>query len=265
MDERPVEPTAARDGPAGQHIPAERLVQWSEALAGIARTGLGFTASRFEAERFGEVLRIAGDIRAEADECLGSEPRTCPCSSVSEGHVARWLRSVGNGIDGYVTPRVAVGAVVGDHQGRLLLVQRADSGAWLYPTGWADVGYSASEVAVKEVLEETGLEVEPVRIIMVLDGIRHGFASTPLYSIVFHCRLLGGSLVAHPLECAAVGWFAREHLPGPLAGGEHWLDQAFAAINGGPAEASFDRPRTPVWRHNPLTSTPLEGRGRRRS
>ena len=39
----------------------------------------------------------------------------------------------------------AVGAVVGNDDGELLLVQRADSGVWLYPTGWADVGYSPAE------------------------------------------------------------------------------------------------------------------------
>ena len=47
--------------------------------------------------------------------------------------------------------KVAIGAVVGNDEGQILLIQRADYGVWLYPTGWADVGYSASEVAVKEV------------------------------------------------------------------------------------------------------------------
>ena len=53
----------------------------------------------------------------------------------------------------------------------------ADSGVWLYPTGWADVGYSAAEVVVKEVLEETGIEAEPLRLIAVLDGLRLGFST----------------------------------------------------------------------------------------
>ena len=68
-----------------------------------------------------------------------------------EALLAEWLRGVGEGVPGYVTSKVAVGAVVGDDRGRILLIQRADSGIWLYPTGWADVGYSAAEVAVKEV------------------------------------------------------------------------------------------------------------------
>src|SRR6185369_2405463 len=102
----------------------------------------------------------------------------------SEVLLEEWMNIVGDGVAGYVTPKVAVGAVVGNDAGELLLVQRSDSGVWLYPTGWADVGYSASEVAVKEVLEETGIEIEPLRLIAVLDGLRLGFTTVPLYSLV---------------------------------------------------------------------------------
>ena len=123
------------------------------------------------------------------------------------------MSQVGEGVAGYVTPKVAVGAAVGNDKGEMLLVQRADSGVWLYPTGWADVGYSAAEVVVKEVLEETGIEAEPVRLIAVLDGLRLGFTRIPLYSLVFQCRAIGGELKAHPLECREVGWFALDSLP----------------------------------------------------
>ena len=47
------------------------------------------------------------------------------------------------------------------------------------------MGYSAPEVVVKEVLEETGVEVEPVRLIGVLDGMRLGSSRIPLYSLLF--------------------------------------------------------------------------------
>ncbi len=218
-----------------------RLLRWSEALAGIARTGLGFTENLYERERFEEVLAVAADIRHAAGVELDpiSEP---------EELVAEWMKSVGKGVPGYVTPKVAVGAVVGDDEGRILLVQRADSGIWLYPTGWADVGYSASEVAVKEVREETGVRCEVVRLIAVLDGLRLGFTRVPLYSLVFHCRAVGGDLAAHPLETSDVGWFTEAELPQPLAGYSQWGDLAFAAIRGEPMEVRYDEPRTPPWR-----------------
>lgn len=226
-----------------ERLPATHadLLRWSEALAGIARTGLGFTESLYERERFEEVLHIAADMRAaaRADEDLDVED-----------YVDEWMRSVGQGVAGYVTPKAAVGAVVHDGEGRILLVQRADSGVWLYPTGWCDVGYSASEVAVKEVLEETGITCVPERVIAVLDGMRMGFTRIPLYSIVFLCRATGGELQPHPLETADVGWFGEHELPPMTVGLSQWGKHAFAAIRGERVEVLYDEPRMPAW-HDP--------------
>jgi len=224
-------------GDADDTVTQNDLLRWSEALAGIARTGLGFSDNLYERERFEEVLAVAADIRVAAD--LAHDPLDV---------VDDWMKDVGEGVAGYVTPKVAVAAVVGNDAGELLLVQRADSGVWLYPVGWADVGYSPAEVAVKEVYEETGIEVEPVSLIAVFDGLRLGFARVPLYSLVFHCRMLGGELAGHPLETRQVGFYARDALPQPLAGGARWVDTAFAAINGETRPADFDVPRTPPWR-----------------
>jgi ADP-ribose pyrophosphatase YjhB (NUDIX family) len=240
------------------------LARWAEALSGIARTGLGFTENLYERERFEEVLRVAADIRVVADAqavlgagggATGSADEPSPQMRSPEDPssedpspeeiVGEWLASVGRGVAGYVTPKVAVGAVVGNDHHELLLVKRADSGAWLYPTGWADVGYSASEVVVKEVREETGIDVEPLKLMAVVDGLRAGFNRVPLYSLVFLCRANGGELSAHPLECADVGWFSEDRLPSPLAGGSRWLPQALAAVRGEPFEVLFDRPRRP--------------------
>ena len=213
------------------------LLRWSEALAGIARTGLGFTDNLYERERFEEVLHIAADIRARVQD-----------GPVPSFQVEEWLKSVGEGVPGYVTPKIAIGAVVGNDDGEILLIQRADSGVWLFPTGWADVGYSAAEVAEKEVHEETGIEVEVVRLISVVDGIRQGFTRVPLYSLVFHCRVVGGDLKGHPLETTDLGFFAEGALPEPIASADKWVDRAFAAIRGEPIEVDFDQPRRPAWR-----------------
>jgi ADP-ribose pyrophosphatase YjhB (NUDIX family) len=216
---------------------ASDMLRWAEALSGIARTGLGFTQSLYERERFDEVLRVAADIRHAATE-----------EAEADALYEEWLASVGSGVPGYVTPKSAVAAIVGNEQGELLLTQRADSGVWLYPVGWADVGYSPSEVAVKEVYEETGIEVEPVSLIAVLDGLRLGFARVPLYSMLFYCRMIGGELQGHPLETRQVGFYARDRLPQPLAGAHRWAELAFAAIDGEVRPCSFDAPRTPPWR-----------------
>ena len=97
---------------------ARDLLRWSEALSAIARTGLGFTQSLYERERFEEVLKVAADIRAAAGHELEAEVL-----------VEEWLKHVGDGVAGYVTPKVAVGAVVGNEdrpKPRLLAPRAAD-------------------------------------------------------------------------------------------------------------------------------------------
>ncbi len=87
------------------------------------------------------MLKVAADIRAAAIE-----------EAEADALFDEWLSTVGEGVAGYVTPKVAVAAIVANDDKEILLTQRADSGVWLYPVGWADVGYSPAEVAVKEVL-----------------------------------------------------------------------------------------------------------------
>lgn len=213
------------------------LLRWAESLAGIARTGLAFTESTYEQERYEEILRVAAEIRQHTGISVGD-----PDSVVQE-----WLASVGDGVPGYVTPKVAIGAIVTNDQQQVLLIQRADSGFWLYPTGWADIGYSPAEVAEKEVHEETGIECEVVRPVAMFDGLRRGYSSVPLYSLVFHCVQVGGDLKPHPLECSDVGWFDRSKLPEPLAGSGDWLELAFAVAEGSAPDLVFDAPRRPPW------------------
>ena len=223
-------------GPPGQ----SDLLRWAEALSGSARTGMGFTESLYERERYEEILHVAAEIRARADALSG---RTVDPDDLA----AEWYDTIGRGVKGYVTPKVTVGAVVGNDVGEMLLVQRSGSGVWLYPTGWADVGYSPAEVVVKEVREETGIDCEVLRPIAILDGLRLGFTGIPLYSLVFHCRMTGGSLTPHPMECRDVGFFAEGDLPEHTILADEWAAESFAAIRGEPVEVRFDAPRDPPW------------------
>jgi ADP-ribose pyrophosphatase YjhB (NUDIX family) len=228
---------------------ARDLARWSESLAAIARTGLGFTDSLYERERYEEVLHVAADIKAAARELDEAERDQIAVERETDHFVQEWLESVGEGVPGYVTPKVAIGAIVGNDDGEILLVQRKDSGIWLYPTGWADVGYSPAEVAVKEVGEETGIDCEPQRLLGVIDGQRMGFSRFGMYMLLFHCVATGGDLAAHPLETSDVGWFGEGALPEATAWAAWWGPMAFAAIRGDDAPATFDAVRFPVWRN----------------
>jgi ADP-ribose pyrophosphatase YjhB (NUDIX family) len=233
---------------AAGEIEARDLARWSETLAAIARTGLGFTDSLYERERFEEVLHVAADIKAAAAEAEADAAEDAEVRRETDHFVQEWLESVGEGVPGYVTPKVAIGAIVGNDHGELLLVQRADSGIWLYPTGWADVGYSPAEVAVKEVEEETGISCEPERLLAVIDGQRMGFSRFGMYMLLFHCTATGGELRGHPLETSDVGWFGADELPAATAGAQWWAPMAFSAINGEELATTFDPVRSPIWR-----------------
>lgn len=225
------------------------LLRWSHSLAAIARTGLGFTESLYERERFEEVLHVAADIKSAADEALEVRRER-------DHFVQEWMTSIGEGVPGYVTPKVAVGVIVGNDDGQILLVKRPESGIWLYPTGWADVGYSPVEVALKEVAEETGIICEPRQLLGVIDGQRMGFTRFGMYLLLFHCHAVGGELAGHPLETADVGWFHRDALPSFTAGAQWWGPPAFAAIDGAQMAATFDPPRQPVWRPDDRHGSP---------
>ncbi|MEL6890397.1 MAG: NUDIX hydrolase N-terminal domain-containing protein [Actinomycetota bacterium] len=227
---------------------ARDMARWSETLAGIARTGLAFTESLYERERYEEVLHVAADIKAAVRELEAADADRIETRREIDHFVGEWLDSIGEGVPGYVTPKTAVGAIVGNDDGEILLVQRKDSGIWLYPTGWADIGYSPAEVAVKEVSEETGIACEPVSLLGVIDGQRMGFSRFGMYMLLFHCRATGGDLVGHPLETGDVGWFTRDALPEATAGAQWWGPLAFAAIDGEATAATFDSVRDEIWR-----------------
>ena len=222
-----------------EDIHAGEVVRWAEAIAGIGRTGLAFTENPYDRERYEELLAVAGDMLATV--ALGE-------GAPAEERVTSWLQSVVNGPRGYATPKVAVGAFVGNERGEILLIQRSDSHRWFIPTGWADIGYSAAEVVVKEVHEETGIDVTADRLVMAFDGMRAG-SPIPHYTLVFSCTPIGGELLAHPQECDDVGWFAEDALPEPLFWGDFWRERAFAAIRGERGDVWFDPPRQPVWRN----------------
>ena len=99
----------------------------------------------------------------------------------------------------------AAAAVVADDRGRLLYVRRRyppEVGGWCLPGGFADKGETAEAAACREVREETGLEVQPVRQLGVFGSFIAFIAAQPI----------GGTLAPGPDVCDAV-WFASADAP----------------------------------------------------
>jgi len=209
---------------------------WIQRLRAIAQTGLAFHPPVYDRERYEEMLELAAEMSATRADLSRDE-------NLSDALYNKWRSEIHSGAPGYVTPKIGIGAVVFNARDELLLIERP-SGYWLFPTGWADVGYTPAQVAIKEVREETGLAVTPTRLIAVYDLRRLLEHETNLhfYSLIFYCRLDGGEIHLRPHEARQANFFARDHLPAPLAHPElGWVEHVFAAHNGALREPFFDR------------------------
>ena len=117
--------------------------------------------------------------------------------------------------------RPGVSAIIMTSAG-LLLQQRNDNFLWGLPGGAVEIGESVSEAVVREVREETGLEVSPVRLVGVYSAPAIGQVITyPDGNVIhyvsssFECEITGGAL-----ECGAeslkLEWFDPHRLPADL-------------------------------------------------
>lgn len=108
----------------------------------------------------------------------------------------------------------AASAIVTDDQGRILLHRRRDNDMWALPGGVMEIGESLSDCAVREVREETGLTVEPVRIVGIYSDPKHVFAYDDgevrqEFSVCFECRVVAGEVEVSD-ESFEVQFLARE-------------------------------------------------------
>jgi len=119
-----------------------------------------------------------------------------------------------------LAPLAAVGALVVE-RGRVLLVRRGAEpllGHWSLPGGLIEVGESLLQAVVREVREETGLLVEPVELIQLLDRIHRDGERIRYHYVIadYLCRVTGGALLAAS-DADAVRWVERAEWHTPVS------------------------------------------------
>ena len=178
-----------------EHRPPRGLA-WAQRLQAIAQTGLGYQPHQYDRERYEQIREIAAEMIAYQAE-----------ASVD---VVRGLMTTG---EGYATPKVDVRAAV-FREGQLLYVREREDGCWTLPGGWADVGQSASESAVREVLEESGYQVRATKLLAVYERDRHPHPPIIYHSwkMFFRCEVVGGS-PATSFETTDVRFFGEHEVP----------------------------------------------------
>ena len=117
--------------------------------------------------------------------------------------------------------RPSVSAVI-LHDGRLLLMQRADSGQWCLPGGSVEIGETVTAAIEREVREETGYEVAVERLVGVYSDPRFQVVRYPdgrvwhYVNLCFACDLQGGAPRPQPGEALDLDWFDPDGLPADL-------------------------------------------------
>lgn len=116
----------------------------------------------------------------------------------------------------YRNPASAALGVVLDPAARVLLIRRAIEpfrGHWALPAGYQEADESPEEALVREVREESGLEVESLGLLELT--YTDSDPRKPANVAVYLCRPTGGELV-HGQEEVDVGWFSLDALPSPI-------------------------------------------------
>ena len=111
----------------------------------------------------------------------------------------------------------SVTAAARDEQGRLLLIHKIDNDYWALPGGGMDLGESIAEAAVRETLEETGIEIEVTGLVGIYTDPGHVMAYDDgevrqEFSVCFHARPVGGSAREDGSETKAVQWVDVERV-----------------------------------------------------
>lgn len=144
----------------------------------IARNGLLYANNDFDRERYERLLNLAAQSYAELLAVPEEEIRK------------RFLSELG-----YITPKVGTDAAIFNEHGRILLMQRADGSGWCLPCGFVEPNESPAEGIIREVREETGLEIRINQLVGVFTrkpSAQMGLHTT--MSIVHLCEVVGGRL-----------------------------------------------------------------------
>ena len=172
-------------------------VDWldiAKRIQAIAQSGLEYGYDKYDLDRYQQLRNISVEImHGLTDE---------PVEKITELFASE---------KGYQTPKVDVRGVI-FRNGKLLMVQEGVDSNWTLPGGWADVDrpQSARVEDQKEVWEEAGLKVKPIRLLAVLDKTRWPMPHDKyhIYKIFVLCEDLGGE-IQHGMETLDVKWMDR--------------------------------------------------------
>lgn len=173
----------------------ERWLQWAVELQSLAQAGITYGESVYDKERYERIREISAEIVSHMSDIPLKKVKDLFCNE-----------------NGYQTPKLDTRAAIFEDE-KILLV-RENNGSWSLPGGWCDVNTSIRENTVKEVKEESGLDVAADRIIAVQDRAKHNL---PVYAygvckVFVQCSVIGGQFEQN-IETTEYHYFSENDLP----------------------------------------------------
>ncbi len=176
----------------------------------IARNGLHFAAGEYDRERYERLMSLTTRSYSKLLDVPEEQLRT------------RFLSELG-----YITPKVGSDAAIFDAAGKILLMERADGSGWCLPCGWIEPNERPIDTVIREVYEETGLEVRVKRLVGVftrMPGAKTG--PHTMIAIVHLCEVLGGELtLSH--EGLDLAYWTIDEMQNWHANHEHYARVAY--------------------------------------
>lgn len=173
------------------------LLLLAKRVQAIAENGLHHSDSDYDRDRYGDLEQISTRMMALL---TGLPPEIVRVATPEK--------------NGYRTPKIDVRCVVFNDRDEILMVQERVDSCWSLPGGWCDVGFSPTEVAEKEALEEAGIRVKAGRILALFDKKCHDHPEDLFYTYKIFMECIPGSYdLSTGMETLDVGFFGEDELP----------------------------------------------------
>lgn len=177
----------------------EKWLKWAIEIQSLAQAGLTYTNNVYDIERYERLREISAEIIAEKSDLNLEKVKDLFCNE-----------------KGYQTPKIDTRAVI--FKDDKILLTHENNGTWALPGGWCEVLESVGSNTIKEVKEETGLDVETVKVISIQDRNKH---NKPIYAygvckIFVLCNVIGGKFTEN-IETTEIEYFSLDEIPNNLA------------------------------------------------
>lgn len=175
---------------------SNQWLEWAKRIQALSQAGLTFSKDIYDIERYEELRKISVEIMSEYTELD-----------------MKRIKNLFANETGYQTPKVDVRGVVFKNE-QILMVKESIDDKWALPGGFCDIGLSPTENVVKEIKEESGYDVIPVRLIALLDNNKHPHPPEPYhyYKVFVLCEIIGGEATIG-IETKDIHFFPEHHLP----------------------------------------------------